>query len=271
MQKPLITIIGCLIIVMIILTGCGIENREIHLAYKFNPDKIYHYKYQSQNSYKAYENGQLVYTGDSSFNVVYTQEVVEMIDSLCARLRFEYISKLDGQNPSNWETEYIMFTNGEITGVFDDFDTSNATMQYYKELFEQTSPAYPDEPVKVEFTWKNSTKVLLNGGNTDASTTYKVKAFVREAGYDCAVIEYKGTMILPLPPDGTDDKAVTKGSDHVTVEGVVYFAYKEGIVIKEEETSHLLREGTVTIDNEAISFKFEEDRTYNSILTRIDG
>jgi len=115
MKNLSVKIIVPLIAIGIMLNGCGIDNKEVYLAYKFDTGKKYHYVYDSQASYKAYENNKLVYAGDSTFKVAYVQETLENSDSAGARLRFTYTTNGKNNQTETWSTEYTMFPNGEIT------------------------------------------------------------------------------------------------------------------------------------------------------------
>lgn len=252
------------------LSGCGTDKKEIRLDYKFDTGKKYHFVYNSQTSTTAYENDKLVYSGDSTFRVSYVQEAIEIMDDTCARLHFTYTDESQGKSAETWSTEYVMSTNGEITDLATGEDVTEESVEYYKRLLEQAAPMYPDEPVTEGFTWNHTVRILLDEGATDAKTTYKVKSFVREAGYDCAIIEYKGNMIIPLEADCITEDGVAVGHDKIEVEGAAYFAYTEGIVIKEEENSKLVREGAVTIDGRTTDFKIEEERSYTCTLTNIE-
>ncbi len=258
------------IVLVMMLGGCGTDKKEIKLAYKFDTGKKYHFVYNSQTSTTAYENDKLVYSGDSTFRVSYVQEAVEILDDTSARLRFTYTDENRGGISKTWSTEYVMSTNGEITGLAADEEVTEESVEYYKKLLEQAAPMYPEEAVTEGFTWNHTVRILLDEGATDAKTTYKVKSFVREAGYDCAVIEYKGNMVIPLEADCISEKGAAVGHDKIEVEGAAYFAYTEGIVIKEEENSKLVREGTVTIEGQTTDFKIEEERSYTCTLTNIE-
>jgi len=258
----------------ILLTGCETSNRQVSLTYKFAPDKIYHFRFDSRTSSNMYENDNLVYRGDKSHEILYTQETVEIIDSLKARQRFTYtLNRSTDANPGpkNWSSEFVMAADGRVIGFDMDSAAGDASLAYFRQLMEQAAPVYPDQPISPGYSWNNTVKVLLDEGPADAATTYTLNSLVKEAGYECAVIEYKGTMIIPLEKGAGDDPAAEiDGVDRIDVEGVAYFAYKEGIIVKERENSRLLREGTVVKDGKTIEFKIEEDRKSQTILTDID-
>jgi len=267
--KPLILIM-ILMVEIIILSGCGTGQKEITLAYKFPLDKKFHYRYEGKTSSTIYENGKLVDSGEKDQRISYTRESVEAIDDNQSKVRFDYIS-YNGTDSSAWNSEFVMAPNGKIVDILPVDSTTQLSVAYYKKLFEQTSPMYPSEPVPVGYTWNHTVKAVLNDGVTDASTTYKIKSIVREAGFDCAVIEYKGTMFLPLAENiSGDPKIKVNGSDRIDVEGVVYFAYTLGAIVREEETSHLVREGSLIRDKNNVKFQINEIRNFTSRLIRVE-
>ena len=260
---------------VILFAGCESGNRQVTLTYKFDADKIYHFKFDSRTSSSMYEKGELVYRGDKKHEILYTQETVEIIDSSKARQRFTYtITNSSDKNhgPDEWSSEFVMSNDGRVVGFDDENNGAQQSLDYFRQLMEQAAPVYPEQPISPGYSWNNTVKVLLEEGPVDASTIYTLKDIVREAGYDCAVIEYKGTMIIPLDKGAQDNPdADISGTDRIEVEGVTYFAYKEGIVIKEQESSRLLREGSVVKDSKAIDFRIEEDRTSKTIITNIEN
>ena len=257
--------------ILIVLSGCGEQKKEVRLVFKFPADKIYHFTYDNKTTVIIYENGAQTISNERSDRISYSQETTETIDSATSRLLFSYTQTNEDENSQNrWNTECIMASDGKIVEFFPDSNVSEESFEYYRRLFEQTSPIFPSELVPEGYSWSNRYKVLLDEGMTDAATTYKIRAFVREAGYDCAVIEYNGNMLIPLGTDPIGDGSVTvSGVDRVEVEGVTYFSYTKGILIRQEETSHLIRKGTQVKDNKTTSFNIEEERNTLTRLTDI--
>jgi hypothetical protein len=248
----------------VIISGCGTENREALLKHKFNPDEAFHFEYNCQITSQAFDNDELVYAGDSSYQLEYDQEVVENLGNDRARCRLTYADQTSGET---WVNEFIMAANGEITDPLVDSTVDDQTLAYYQKLLEQAAPEYPSEPVGAGFTWNHDVRVLLKEGPVEAKTTYQVSSFVSEMGYDCAVIKYHGTMYIPLGNRCPDDRGmVTAGTDEITTEGVLYFALKPGLVIKQEETSRLTRSGSVTRNGESNTFRIIEDRSVSNYL-----
>jgi hypothetical protein len=279
MNIRLMRLVTIIFVTVAYISGCGSQKKEIRLAYKFPADRKYHFTYDSKISVNSFENNKLIYSDDKSFQMTYTQEVLKLIDSTTARLKYTY--KLIGDSGhvairgiessgDSWSTECVMASNGKIVDLPGD-SLSNESLEYYRRLFEQSAPIYPSESISEGYKWSHTFRVRLEDGLTDAVTTYTVKAFVREGGFDCAVIEYKGNMVIPLGKNCSGDKnAFTSGVDRIQVEGVAYFAYVEGIVVREEESSHLVREGSITREKRTTTFKIDEIRNYYNRLKNIE-
>ncbi len=95
-------------------------------------------------------------------------------------------------------------------------------------------PVFPTGEISVGFNWTQSAKVMMPSQTMEASTTYEVKSLVREMGYDCAVIEFTGNLIIPIEPDPADSIQVS-GVDKIETTGKLYFAYKDGLVVLQRE------------------------------------
>jgi len=126
--------------------------------------------------------------------------------------------------------EYVK-PNGRMVGIECVSDTAKGDLEYLKEYYEQGSAVFPDAEVGQGYSWTQTSTVVLPDGPVEASTTYTVKSFARERGYDCVVVEYDGVMILPLPLHTGEKYDVISGVDNITSKGHLYFAYKEGIMV----------------------------------------
>ena len=143
----------------------------------------------------------------------------------------------------DWKTvvQYIEYIrpNGQLTDIDFNSDRKSSRPEYVKQYYEQAFPVFPAQPVEVGYTWTQTTKVTLAEGPVDASTKYTVKSLVRERGYDCAVVEYKGLCVIPLEPTKPEDTLVCsrllEGVDRINADGVMYFAYREGFIVHERE------------------------------------
>ena len=128
-----------------------------------------------------------------------------------------------------------MKPNGRMIDMEFASDTAKGNLDYLKEYYKQGFPVFPDAEVGQGYSWTQTTTVVLPDGPMEASTTYTIKSFARERGYDCAVIEYDGTCIIPLPPKDAKKYSIVSGVDKITSKGHLYFAYTEGILVSVKE------------------------------------
>jgi len=265
--------LSLIVLFSLIAAGCGSGQKEVKLLYKFNPDNIYSYDYNGVIEYSAYEAGNLVARSDSVLNISYRQRTVEMIDTGKAKIAFEYTLKNPtGEQLQTWSSEFIMNTNGQIS--YGEDTASSAAPQlsenYSRQMLEQAAPMFPAEKITRGFVWSHTVKVLQENGMTDATTNYKVTGFANENGYECAVINYSGTMIIPLEGQClTGDILISQGTDQIKLSGTMHFAYEEGIMLKENGTSHLVRRGTVRENGKETDFRIEENRDFTIKLRKL--
>ena len=124
--------------------------------------------------------------------------------------------------------------SGKVVKVGFISDTDEALISYLKNYFEQAWPEFPQGELPIGYNWTQTAKVVMPDETLEASTTYEIKSMVREAGYDCAVIDYKGNMVIPVLPR-EKKSTIISGIDRIASEGVIYFAYKEGFVVLQRE------------------------------------
>jgi hypothetical protein len=107
---------------------------------------------------------------------------------------------------------------------------------------------------------------MPDGRITDALTTYKIRSIVRVQGYDCAVIESKGTVVLPFEKEypTRDEKVI--GLSTKDVEGITCFAFDEGFIVRYDETFDSRTEGSRIIGDSQSTFVILESGNYSYSL-----
>ncbi len=241
------------------LFQCGTEKKEVLLRLKFNENQKLRWL-DKKNSYEeVFENDSLIKVTNNRWEREMVEEVVKIVDSVSARYRLtSYFEKtVPDKNDSSKTltikdstiTEYLQNDRGVNLDIFP-YDTSSLEeLEYYKRLYRQMAPRYPDDPVSAGYVWSNNIKVMLEDGEIkDAVSTFKVKGFVREAGYDCVLMEYKSNIILPYHGEyiRTEDKekVLETRIDRWEIEGTTYLAYKNGFTVREEVSFIYIGEGT---------------------------
>jgi hypothetical protein len=270
------TIISAVILGLLFL-GCGKEVKEIRLAYKFKPGQKNIYSNQIKSNSRIYEGKNLVSRGELAYRSVLTEEILSTVDSTSARIRLTDISVRPnpGNNDSTdsdsishkWSLEYLMNSDGKIIEIFPQNPEGSEWLEYYKNYYEQALPVLPDFAVTPGYSWSQTVKLIVrNEGATRVETTYRLKALAREAGYDCAVIEYEGELILPYRR--TEKGAVTiERLDKAKTKGVIYFAYKEGSIIRQDESYEIESAGNKISKTSTVPFKSLSKRSSSMVLT----
>lgn len=262
-------ILFCLIIISLLsinLFQCGSEQKEVLLKLKFNENQTLRWTSTSKHHTESFENDSLVSVTDGIQQSEVVEKVLKVIDKNSARLKLTYYfeKKIPDKNDTSQIItikdssiiEYIQDIHAVNLDIFPHDTSSLERIEYVKKLYEQLAPRYPDEPVSKGYKWSNNIKVMLKNGETrDAISTYTIKGFVREAGYDCVIIESKGNTIVPFQAEydceENNGKVLETRIDKRKSRGIVYFAYKKGIIVKEDHSYEYLSEGTkVTADGE---------------------
>jgi hypothetical protein len=106
--------------------------------------------------------------------------------------------------------------------------TSGFDMAYTENWLSRSWPVFPEGDVTLGHSWTQTTRVTTDGDLTDASCTYRLESFARERGYDCVTIAYTGDLTVRTGSGGTEPTARV---NRVSLVGLMYFAYKEGIVV----------------------------------------
>jgi len=274
--RPVIVIVA-LAVLIAFFSGCREDDRQVVLSLKFRKNQSLQFRSEIKKSTDIYEGGKLVYTNSGSTRLNTTEEVSDILGPDSAKVSLIYneapdspLSEASSTSRDSIKIEYIQNSRGLILD-FVRGDTGNMDMiNYYEKLYEQMAPMYPEEPVSKGYTWNNSVKLMLSAGEiTDASTTYKVRSFVRERGYDCAVVEYHGNTIVPFRNELNGSRIIRL--DRRSAKGVFYLAYREGFIVKLEEIFDYSGEGTRYHDGEKTDFEIKENGTYSYHLIRARG
>jgi hypothetical protein len=259
-----------------ILMSCDPGKKEVRLTYKFRPSQSREYVSMIKISSMINETGKSLQRDNYSFRSTLLEQVIAVIDSTKARISLTNVSEKPempisqtgrDESPRAWSIEYLIANNGKILEFFPEDSGSSAVIEAYRNYYEQASPVFPDEPVSENQSWGQTIKLIVKDeGPTSAETKYNVKAFVREAGYDCAVIEYTGNMIIPyrkIEPDGS----IMIGLNRIGTKGVIYFGYVYGMIVKQEETYDIQMEGSRIVNGQKTKITASSKMTSSMILT----
>jgi hypothetical protein len=238
LKKILLTLtVGLLAIAVL---QCSQGDKKVHLRLKYTQGETLHYKQTGYKTTQVFENDSLVKTYSVSPNYVITEEVLDIKGDITTVLE-TIISQKGVLKPddtatvmdtSEWKEQYTFSVqpNGKVLNMDWENIESDTRIAYLQNYYEQIMPIFPSEEVSPGFSWTQTTKVVLPDDVMEASTTYRVKSMVRESGYDCVVIEYDGTLLIPLKTSD-DEPELLGGLDSIEASGVIYFAYQKGLTV----------------------------------------
>jgi hypothetical protein len=253
MKKTLsaLSLVCGVLLVALWLTACEQGVKKVHIRYKHIPGMTTTFQQITRGVVKA---------EDKDTKKLLQHEYVEAtmdITNEVRRVREDSTAEIMSSNKNHWRSRNMLdktttdtvqsspsegvpileYTkpNGRMVDLEYASDTTKGDLNYLKEYYKQGFPVFPDGEVGQGYSWTQATTVVLPEGPVEASTTYTVKSFARERGYDCVVIEYDGTCIIPLPTKQAKNYERVSGVDKITSKGHLYFAYTEGIIVSIKE------------------------------------
>jgi len=255
----------------LLLSTCDQIGKRVTVRYKFQPGMKMTYQQITRGLVKVRDLTRDTLTHDelaeTTMDIEYyvrrllDDSTAEIVDSKTWKSKSE--NRLDS---STFDTALkepqkspqiikYMKPNGRLVDMGYTSDSARGRLEYLKEYYKQGFPVFPEGDIGQGHTWTQTTTVVLPDGPMEASTTYTIKSFARERGYDCVVIEYDGVSIIPLPVYEKDEYSIVVGVDNIASKGHMYFAYKEGLVV-------LLRERWI-LDSDRTLVRKKADTLYN--------
>ncbi|MDZ7292421.1 MAG: hypothetical protein ONB44_22445 [candidate division KSB1 bacterium] len=150
-----------------------------------------------------------------------------------------------------FEYRLRMHKNGEIIEVK---SNDPKVTFFFDSSYKPSQPVFPDRSISPADIWTQNFPVEVPGGApTVATTQYHFHGFTRLAQFDCAVIDFKGELEFTEShesPDKTPDKFIVKKNHaQMTSEGQIFFAYREGFMVKKVNLiTSTMRTTTFTTD-----------------------
>jgi len=235
---------GAICLCALLLAACSVGDKTIMLRFKYEPGTRLVYDQVSKRKVVLKEADSTIQDYSYTFNMIIEHEVRDIIqDSIAAvwekdTWQYERPTEKDSTviDTIVSERELLMdiYPNGRITNLRSATDESVEHLSYIKNFYEQGVPVFPSGELSPGFSWTQTTKVILPEETMEASTTFKIKSLAREGGYDCAIIESDGNLVIPVEP-GSMDTLMISGLDRIHTTGLIYFAYREGMVVLQRE------------------------------------
>ncbi len=243
-MKRLTAIVIIPLVAAFLTAGCTQGDKKIVLRYKFEPGLKLSYEQVTKRSATVVQADSTTKESSMTFTVHVEQLVKRMLPDSIAEIvevsawTYERPSEEDSSITETVEESRELLLqarpDGKVLEVRFRHDENYSHIRYIRNYYEQGIPVFPSHEVSPGYAWTQTTKVVLPQEPMEASMTYRVKSLVREAGYDCAVIEYDGDLVIPLDPNPQDSVQRT-GLDRIKSDGLLYFAYKEGMVVLQRE------------------------------------
>ncbi|MFQ5454202.1 MAG: hypothetical protein ACE5D6_08455 [Candidatus Zixiibacteriota bacterium] len=259
-----ITAILLSFILLFTLSSCSQGDKKITLRFKYEPGMHLTYEQISKRHSKVFESDSVIKDESTTYTVLIEQEVKRFVDDTTAEVferdtwRYTKPNEKDSSQIDSVEYSQDLMLRVIPNGKVVHFEFVNkkdiSRFTYIKNYYEQGLPVFPSGEKHPGYSWTQTTKVVLPDEIMEASTNYLIKSIVREAGYDCAVIEYDGTLLIPIEPN-PDDSTRRQGIDRIHSKGMLYFAYKEGIVIKQREHWKIDGDRRKLKDDKIINYK----------------
>jgi len=234
--------------------SCSGQPDKFKLEVNYGPvGKVLEYKLTSHRVGTAYRDGEPAEDFDVNVegNIIYTCQ--NILDDGTFVLLEENVWSWDepvddsGQVKRitrDYAYKYHLAPNGKMTDLKMLGKPSQPWEDYVRSFVEQGMPVYPEEEVSAGYQWSQNMTVTLPDSQTfEANVTFVVKGTANKQGYHCAILDYKGSLAVPIFPD-PDEPASAYGVDWIEMSGLMYFAIKEGIGINSEERHRVVSERT---------------------------
>ncbi len=251
MIKSIVALAMVGLIAMLITFGCDSGEKKVSLKMKFVPDMKVSYKQITKGTLKRYRDDSLTLDryNENTMNIdwhvrrVLEDSTAEILEQKSIRVFSKDETDSVVTDTVREMTGYVLWMkpNGKVIDLDFTSDRSSVDLAYVRDYFEQGAAVFPKGEHSPGYSWTQTTRVILPDGPIEASTTYTISSLVRERGYDCAVIEYEGNLILPIQPyqypgmEGVRAFEQISGLDKIETSGNLYFAYKEGMVVLQRE------------------------------------
>lgn len=259
------------------LLACSPAEKSVTLRFKSQPGVKVSYQSTFRGGMKSMEADKIIADRDTEITIM-TEELTRRIvdDTVCEILQTNNYRQKTTDNikkevkDTSYAGDNVLFSitpRGKVVDLRTADQNDSMDLSYMKNFMDQAWPVFPAEEVKVGQSWTQSTKVLLESDTVTASMTYSITSFVREKGYDCAVMEYSGNLVLPFRPD-TTQKEQMRGVNRIAISGVIYYAYTEGAYVLQREKRIVDGDRQRLKDGQWVAVKSHAEYDVESILLK---
>jgi hypothetical protein len=254
LSPPLAAIAIPMGLTALIISGlsCSSQPTTFKLRVKYDPvGTTAEYKMDSHRVGMVYKNDEMVEEFDVKVegDILYTTQKV-LPDGDCIVLEenvWSWDEPVDDSGQvkritKDYAYKYRISPLGKMTDMKMLGKPSKQWEDYVISFVEQGMPIFPEEAISAGYKWSQTAMVELPDQNTfEAITDYTIKGTAQKNGYNCAIIEYKGNLAIPLFPEA-DDTLSAFGVDHIELNGILFFAIDAGFGINSEERRRVISE-----------------------------
>jgi hypothetical protein len=230
---------------MALMGSCSQQQKTVLLRFKHEPGLSESFEWSAKRHWKKMQGDSLINEGTYVVEATIDREVRRVLPDSTGEIVQN--STWIILRPSEDDSLVTDTVTGDRTLTFytkpdgrlvdiefpEDFGKEIDT-SYYRTFYEQAATVFPNRPVKQGETWTHRSMVLLKDEQVEAFTDYTLRSFAREKGFDCAVIDFEGEMVVPIN-QSPDDTTKRHGVDRTKITGMMYFAYTEGTIISSRE------------------------------------
>lgn len=281
-SPPFTAVLSGFILAVGVLIGssCTEQPKPFRLRVRYEPaGKIVRYKMETHRVGSVSSGDKLVREIDvkTEGDIYYITQ--EMLPDSTAAVREKYIWTWDERAD---DTSQLVRKTREFNydllvtplGKVNDLKMVDAPHKGYEDyaraFSQQGVTIFPDEEVSVGYQWTQTTSVALPGGDIDtASTVYKIKGSARKMGYECAIIEYSGNLVLPIFRVPADTLKA-QGVDWIEMTGILYFARDAGIAVSSEERRRVVSDREYLKNDELVYRKAELEEMISYYVVSVD-
>ncbi len=235
----------------LLASGCSDpRTKEVLLEFKQQPNEKYIYHVADSVEWELVDVDQKRY----AFQHLQDQKsemVVESLDSALVRsltMMFvitkdtmlnppDFVARRPNKSRVGHEFGFVlrMRQNGEVIKVVTE-DPKVAFL--FDRSYKPSQPVFPDRAIAPGYKWAQNFSVEMpHGGKpTVATTEYRLNSFATVDHFDCAVIDFNGALEYEdtyKPPEDKPAKfLLSKYRSRFTSEGRLFFAYREGFMVK---------------------------------------
>lgn len=231
---------------------CTDGNKTILLKFKHQPGTHTVYETIFKGNSRIYEKDSLVVNRANEITITSTSTVLRVVNDSIAEVstayhyRYHHINNLDST-----VTDTVSDGESLILYIMPSGKVIDSKLSLQDSLFDIGDPQQFAEYTMVEFplieleqgkSWIQGRVAVIDGITLEATTRFTVESFARENGYDCVSISYEGSMLLPFRSEPSES-IQRSGIHRLSVTGVLYFAYREGLIISQRERRVISGEG----------------------------